>query len=59
MDAPFGLNLDLQRQIFSLILDDLAKNGDLTNQVLQVDVRKDGRVQLERFALPAEDADLR
>ena len=54
IDAPFGLNLDLQRQILGLILDDLAKNGDLTNQVLQVDVWKDGRVQLERFALPAE-----
>lgn len=57
IDAPFGLNLDLQRQIFGLILDELAKNGDLTNQVLQVDVRRDGRVQLERFALPAEEAD--
>jgi len=51
------LNLDLQRQVFSLVLDDLAKNGDLTNQILQVDVRKDGRVQLERFALPSEEAD--
>jgi hypothetical protein len=57
IDAPFGLNLDFQRQIFGLVLDDLAKNGDLTNQLLQIDVRKDGRVQLERFALPAEDAD--
>jgi hypothetical protein len=51
------LNLDFQPQIFGLVLDDLTKNGDLTNQLLQVDVRKDGRVQLERFALPAEDAD--
>ena len=58
IDAPFGLNMDLQRQIFGLILGDLAKNGDLTNQVLQVEVRKDGRVQLERFSLPAEDVDL-
>lgn len=57
IDSPFGLNLDLQKQIFGLILDELAKNGDLTNQVLQVDVRKDGRVQLERFALPAEESD--
>lgn len=57
IDAPFGLNLDLQRRIFSLVLDDLAKNGDLTNQVLQVDLRKDCRVELERFVLPAEEAD--
>ncbi len=40
IDAPFSLNLNLQRQIFSMVLDDLAKNGDLTNQVLQVDVRR-------------------
>lgn len=57
IDSPFSLNLDLQRQIFGFILDELAKNGDLTNQVLQVDLRRDGRVQLERFALPAEKTD--
>lgn len=57
IDAPFGLNMDLQKQIFGLILEELAKNGELTNQVLQVDVRKDGRVQLERVALPAEESD--
>ena len=55
IDAPFGLNLDLQRQIFGLILDDLVKNGNLTNQLLQVHLRKGGRVQLERFALPEEE----
>ena len=54
IDAPFSLNLNLQRQVFGLILDELEKNGDLTNQVLQVDVRKDGPVELERFALPHE-----
>ena len=55
IDAPFGLNLSLQRQLFGLILDELVKNGDLTNQLLQVDVKKDGRVELERIALPADE----
>ena len=54
VDAPFGLNLDLQRQLFALILDELVKNGDLTNQVLEVGVKKDGRVELRRVALPTE-----
>jgi hypothetical protein len=54
IDSPFGLNLSLQRQLFGLILDELVKNGDLTNQLLQVDVKKDGRVELERIALPAD-----
>lgn len=57
IDAPFGLNLALQRQIFGLILDEFVKNGDLTNHVLQVDVRKDGRVEFARIALPAEEVD--
>lgn len=55
IDAPFGLNLNLQRQIFGLILDELVKSGDLTNQVLQVDVKRDGRVELARIALPADE----
>jgi uncharacterized protein YpbB len=55
IDAPFGLNLSLQRQLFGLILDELVKNGDLTNQLLQVDVKKDGRVELERIALPSDE----
>ena len=55
IDAPFGLNLSLQRQLFGLILDELVKNGDLTNQLLQVDVKKDGRVELRRIALPADE----
>jgi hypothetical protein len=55
IDAPFGLNLSLQRQLFGLILDELVKNGDLTNQLLQVDLKKDGRVELERIALPSDE----
>ena len=54
IDAPFGLNLNLQRQLFALILDELVKNGDLTNQLLEVGVKKDGKVELRRIALPAE-----
>ena len=57
IDAPSGLNLSLQRQLFALILDEFAKNGDLTNQLLQVAVKKDGKVELRRIALPAEEDD--
>lgn len=57
IDAPFGLNLSLQRQVFALILDELMKNGDLTNQALQIDVKKDGKAELRRIALPADEND--
>jgi hypothetical protein len=57
IDASFGLSLSLQRQLFGLILDEFVKNGDLTNQLLEVRVKKDGKVELRRIALPAgEDA---
>ena len=51
--TDFGI-ATLAEELFEEVI---AKNGDLTNHVLQVDVRKDGRVQLERFALPSEEAD--
>lgn len=54
INAPGGLNLNVQRHLFDLILDDFEKNGDLTNQVLEVDVRKNGEVYLRRHALPDE-----
>ena len=57
IDAPSGLNLSLQRQLFALILDELAKNGDPTNQLLEVGVKKDGKVELRRIALPADEDD--
>jgi hypothetical protein len=40
--------------MLNLILDDFVENGDLTNQVLEVDLKKNGEVQLRRIALPAE-----
>lgn len=55
IDAPFGLNLKVQRQLFALILDELMKNGDLTNQLLEVSVRKDGKVELRRIAVPTDE----
>lgn len=55
INAPFGLNLDLQRQLFDLILDDFEEKGDLLNQVLEVNLKKSGEVRLLRFALPEEE----
>lgn len=52
INAPFGLNLDLQRQIFNLILDEFVENGDLTNQVLEVDLKKNGEVSFVASLFP-------
>jgi len=55
VNAPGGLNLDLQRQLFGFILDELSTNGELVNQVLEVDLHKNGGVELRRRALPKEN----
>ncbi len=52
LNAPGGLNLQLQRKLFDLILDDLEEKGDLTNQVLEVDLHRNGIVELRRRLLP-------
>lgn len=55
INAPSGLNLDLQKRLFKLVLDDLERNGDLTNQVMEIDLNKNGEVELRRRSLPTED----
>ena len=54
INAPGGLNLDRQKQLFNLVLDDLENKGDLTNQILEVNLHKSGDVELRRRSLPAD-----
>ena len=54
IDAAGGLNLALQRQRFTLILDDLEHNGDLTNQLMEVRISKARKVEIRRRTLPSE-----
>ncbi len=56
INAPSGMNLDIQRRLFDLILDDLEERGDLTNQVLEVALKKSGEVELRRIPLPDDEA---
>ena len=52
INAPGGLSLAVQRQLFGLILNDLVRNGDLTNQALEVLLDRDGEVQVTRREMP-------
>jgi Domain of unknown function (DUF5615) len=52
INAPSGMNLDMQHRLFVLMLDDLDEKGDLTNQVLEVSLKKSGEVILRRTSLP-------
>jgi hypothetical protein len=52
IDAPGGLSLAVQRQLFELILNDFVRNGDLINQVLEVVLDRSGEVVLIRRKMP-------
>jgi hypothetical protein len=54
INASGGLNLETQKQLFALILNDFEKNGDLINQVMEVDLNKAWEVGIRRCSLPAE-----
>jgi hypothetical protein len=54
LNAPAGMDLALQRELFSAALEELDTDPDLTNQVLEVTL-EDGEagIQIERYAFPA------
>ena len=53
VDASGGLNLEIQKRLFDLVLSNLEEEGALTNQVLQVTLSPDGSVELARYGMPA------
>ncbi len=55
LNAPMGMDLALQRELFSEVLDELDTDGDLTNQILEVTL-EDGEssIQIERYRFPVE-----
>lgn len=56
LDGPEGLDLALQLELFEQALDELAADGDLVNQVLEI-VADDQALHIRRYRLPAADLD--
>jgi hypothetical protein len=55
MNASAGMDLVLQKELFSEVLDELDTDGDLTNQILEVTLEDDeAGIQIERYSYPAE-----
>lgn len=59
LNGPVGMDLALQRELFSEALDELDANGDLTNQILEVTL-EDGEagIQIVRYSHPRSPNDL-
>jgi hypothetical protein len=55
LNAPIGMDLDLQRELFAEVLDELDTNPDLTNQIREVTLEdSEAAIQIERYGHPAE-----
>lgn len=55
LNAPGGLDLALQKELFAEVLDELDSDGDLTDQILEVTLEDDeAGVQIARYSYPDE-----
>jgi hypothetical protein len=55
LNASVGMDLALQRELFSEVLDELGTDADLTNQILEVTLEHDeAGIQIERYKYPAD-----
>jgi hypothetical protein len=54
INGPVGMDLKLQLELFSVALDELSRDGDLVNQILEVTLLDaNDEVDLLRYRLPA------
>lgn len=52
LNGPVGMDLRMQRDLFDVALDRLARDADLVNKVLEVTLSGD-RIHVLRYGLPA------
>jgi Domain of unknown function (DUF5615) len=53
LNGPVGMDLDLQLELFSVAMDDLALDSDLVNKVLEVTLRSETQdIEIIRYDLP-------
>lgn len=55
LNGPPGMNLDLQMELFDQALDEIAADGDLVNQVLEITMEDDS-LHVRRYRLPENES---
>ncbi|MCC6913247.1 MAG: DUF5615 family PIN-like protein [Rhodospirillaceae bacterium] len=54
LNGPPGMDLDLQLELFAVALDELVREGNLINQVLEITLPdNDAEIEIFRYSLPA------
>jgi hypothetical protein len=55
LNGPPGMDLDLQLELFEVALDELDRDDDLVNQVLEVNLEDpDAEIEIRRYRLPMD-----
>ena len=53
LNGPVTMNLALQLELFEVALDEIDRNSDLVNQVLEITLLdSDGEIEVDRYKLP-------
>jgi hypothetical protein len=57
LNGPVGMDLQMQRDLFTAVLDIIEQEGDLVNQVLEATLEAAGSedIAIDRYALPANE----
>lgn len=54
LNGPVGMDLDMQLDLFAAVLDELERDPDLVNEVIEATLeQKADEIALRRYALPA------
>jgi len=55
LNGPVGMDLELQRDMFAVALDELDRNSDMVNQVLEISsCEPEDEFEILRYKLPSE-----
>jgi hypothetical protein len=52
LNGPVGMDLDMQLDLLTIALEELAPDADLINQCLEVTAHEEGEISVVRYALP-------
>ena len=53
LNGPEGMNVDVQFELFEQALEELATDGDLINQVLEISLEEGRELHILRYELPS------
>jgi hypothetical protein len=56
LNGPEGMDLEMQRDLFEAVLDEIDRDGDLVNVVLEVtlETTEPDEIIIDRYALPTD-----